>query len=173
MPAPATLFILEGVPVNGTEVEAELTTPTGAAIIKRAAESFGPFPSMVPEAVGFGAGARTHKTRPGLLRAVLGRVPDESALVPDEGTYVVEANIDDMTGELAAHVKTALFEASALDVWLESIQMKKERPALKVAALCRLKALGAIADTLFRESPTIGLRYYPVGRIVQLFVVFS
>jgi uncharacterized protein (TIGR00299 family) protein len=165
VPAPATLIILEGVPVNGTEVDAELTTPTGAAIIKRVAESFGPFPSMIPEAVGFGAGARSHPTRPGLLRAVLGSDSGLSLAMPDQGTYVVEANIDDITGELAGHVVSALFEAGALDVWLAPIQMKKARPAQKVGILCRREVLDSLADTLFRESPTIGLRYYPVGRI--------
>lgn len=165
IPAPATLFILEGVPVTGTEIEAELTTPTGAAIIKHAAVQFGRFPDMVVQKVGFGAGARSHETRPGLLRAVLGQSTDPFALSSASGTYVVEANIDDITGEIAAHTKHALFHAGALDVWFEPIQMKKSRPALKVSILCRHDTLATIADALFRESSTIGLRYYPVGRI--------
>lgn len=165
VPAPATLFILEGVPVTGTEVEAELTTPTGAAILKRTVDAFGRFPDMIPESVGFGAGARSHPTRPGLLRAVLGRPSAKRTETAGSTTLVVEANIDDMTGEVAAHVKNALFPAGALDVWFESIQMKKGRPALKIGVLCRESDLGLVADTLFRESSTIGLRYYPVGRI--------
>ncbi len=165
IPAPATLFILQDVPVTGTEIQAELTTPTGAAVIKQSAGAFGRFPDMVVEAVGFGAGARSHETRPGLLRAVLGRTADPFGLCAASGTYVVEANIDDLTGEIAAHTKTALFSAGALDVWVEPIQMKKERPALKVGMLCRHDTLHRLADVLFRESSTIGLRYYPVGRI--------
>lgn len=165
VPAPATLFVLEGVPVIGTEVSAELTTPTGAAIVKASAESFGPYPEMTIEKVGFGAGTRTHDTRPGLLRAVLGSRSTSSMHRPVGGTYVIEANIDDMTGEIAAHVKKKLLEAGAPDVWFETIQMKKERPAVKAAMLCSGADIDRLSAVLFKESPTIGLRYYPVGRI--------
>jgi hypothetical protein len=81
------------------------------------------------------------------------------------GTYVIEANIDDMTGEIAAHVKKKLLEAGAPDVWFETIQMKKDRPAIKAAMLCAGADIDRLAAVLFKESPTIGLRYYPVGRI--------
>lgn len=165
VPAPATLFVLEGVPVIGTDVQAELTTPTGAAIVKASAESFGPYPEMTIEKVGFGAGTRTHDTRPGLLRAVLGTRDSKSVRRAVGGTYVIEANIDDMTGEIAAHVKKKLLEAGAPDVWFETIQMKKDRPAVKAAMLCAGADIDRLAAVLFKESPTIGLRYYPVGRI--------
>ncbi len=164
VPAPATLFILKGVPVEGTEIKTELTTPTGAAVLKASVETFGPYPSLIIEKTGFGAGTRTHETRPGLLRAVLG-VPDESVCRSEKETIVIESNIDDMTAELAAHVKTKLLEAGALDVWLENIQMKKDRPALKISILCPISELERLAGILFTESSTIGLRYYSVGRI--------
>jgi uncharacterized protein (TIGR00299 family) protein len=165
VPAPATLFVLQGVPVIGTDISAELTTPTGAAILKACAESFGPYPAITVDKVGFGAGTRTHDTRPGLLRAVVGTKNDSSFNRPEGYASVIEANIDDMTGEIAGHVKTRLFEAGALDVWFESVQMKKERPALKVSVLCQRADVERLASVLFRESPTIGLRHYAVGRI--------
>ncbi|MCP4603820.1 MAG: nickel pincer cofactor biosynthesis protein LarC [Proteobacteria bacterium] len=165
VPAPATLFILEGVPVEGTEIEAELTTPTGAAVIKSTAQSFGGFPAMIPSQIGFGAGARSHDTRPGLLRVVLGRPIAEGTIGSDSACFVIEANVDDMTGEIAANAASRLLEAGALDAWFESIQMKKGRPALKLGLLCRNADLNRLSGILFHETSTIGLRYYPVGRI--------
>ena len=165
VPAPATVHVLEGVPIIGTDIQAELTTPTGAAIVKASASAFGPYPEMTIEKVGFGAGTRTHDTRPGLIRAVLGTRSSDALRRPVGGTYVIEANIDDMTGEVAAHTKKRLLHEGAQDVWFEPIQMKKDRPALKAAILCPGSAVEHLSSVLFRESPTIGLRYYPVGRI--------
>ncbi len=164
VPAPATLFVLEGVPVEGTEIQTELVTPTGAAIVKAAASSFGRFPKMVPMKVGFGAGSRTHETRPGLLRVVLGTVGCDG-MGHGPSCVVVEANVDDMTGEVAAAAAAKLLEEGALDAWFEPIQMKKGRPALKLSVLSRRANLDAMAGTLFRETSTIGLRYYEVGRV--------
>ncbi|MDD5306167.1 MAG: nickel pincer cofactor biosynthesis protein LarC [Deltaproteobacteria bacterium] len=163
VPAPATLILLEGVPVEATEVEAELTTPTGAAIVRAAASSFGRFPSMIPERVGFGAGTRTFAGRPNLLRAVLGRPAAEKEGA--ETCAVLEANIDDMTGEIAAHAVERLFCEGALDAWIEPIQMKKGRPALKLSALVRRDDVGRLGALVLRETSTIGLRFHDVGRI--------
>ncbi|MCP4679482.1 MAG: nickel pincer cofactor biosynthesis protein LarC [Deltaproteobacteria bacterium] len=165
VPAPATLSILKGVPVEGTEVEAELTTPTGAAVIKNAASEFERFPAMIPEKIGFGAGSRTHETRPGLLRVVLGNEVRSETPGFGSACSVIEANVDDMTGEIAASAAARLLEAGALDAWFEPIQMKKGRPALKVGLLCRSRDLDRLAEKLFNETSTIGLRHYPVGRI--------
>ncbi len=162
VPAPATLFLLEGFPVYGPNIKAELTTPTGAAVIKASVGAFTSFPQMTVRRVGFGAGTRTHEKLPGLLRAVLG---ESEALAVENDTVVIEANIDDMTGEMGGHLKRTLLEAAALDVWLTPIQMKKERPALKIGVLCRRMDLERLAAVLFRESSTIGLRFYGVGRI--------
>lgn len=165
VPAPATLQILRGVPVEGTEIQAELTTPTGAAVITVAAESFGRFPAMIPERVGYGAGARSHPTRPGLLRVVLGRTAADKEVGSYPTCYMVEANVDDVTGEIAAVAVSELLRAGALDAWVEPIQMKKGRPALKFGLLCAADDLERLATILFQETPTIGLRYYPVGRM--------
>ncbi len=165
VPAPATMFILQGVPVQGSEVQAELTTPTGAAVIKAVVSEFGPYPSMVPTAVGFGAGTRSHPTRPGLLRTVLGDADSGTRGESLGPCCVIETNIDDVTGEVAAHTITTLLEKGALDAWIEPIQMKKGRPAIKVSVLCRQSELRQTAAELFSQCPTIGLRHYPVGRI--------
>jgi hypothetical protein len=163
LPAPATLFLLEGVPVHGTEIEAELVTPTGAAVVKACARRFGPLPPMVIEAVGFGAGSRSHPGRPGLLRAVLGRAV-AGAGSPGGTHAVLEANLDDITGQLAGAVLERLLEQGALDAWITPIQMKKGRPALTLSALCRRDDLERIAAVFLAESTTIGLRHHPVGR---------
>ena len=166
LPAPATLNLLRGIPCEGTEVAAELTTPTGAAIIKTVASDFGLFPAMVPEKIGLGAGSRSHPNRPGILRAILGRPSHAHGAIPGgPNCYVIETNIDDTTGELAAHVKEMLMERGALDAWFEPIQMKKGRPALKLAILTRRDDLERLAAVIFSESSSIGMRYYPVGRM--------
>ena len=165
VPAPATLLILQGVPVEGTDIESELTTPTGAAIICATAKRFGPIPSMIPEFIGLGAGARSHKTRPGILRVVLGK-PTTGYIAYDDGMcWVIEANIDDITGEIAASAAEKIMNSGALDVWIEPIQMKKSRPAIKISVLAAKNDLAQMSTALMRETTTIGLRYYGVGRM--------
>jgi uncharacterized protein (TIGR00299 family) protein len=165
LPAPAALECLKGVPTYGVDLEAELVTPTGAAIVATAATSFTRWPTFSPEAIGFGAGQRELPDRPNLLRVVLGA---PSAQVDEAGasaTHVVlEANVDDLTGEIAAHAIEALFAAGALDAWAVPITMKKGRPALTVAALARLPQADAVAAVLLRETTSIGVRRTPVTR---------
>lgn len=164
LPAPAVLELVAGIPVEGTEIAAELTTPTGAAIAATVAESFGRLPPMIPERTGIGAGERCHETRPGVLRAILGR---PAAGQGGEGApcEVIEANIDDMTGEIAAHAVDRLFAAGALDAWIAPIHMKKGRPALALSALVRREDVERVGAVLLAESTTIGLRHHPVGRM--------
>jgi len=163
LPAPATLLLLEGAPAYGTEIEAELVTPTGAAVVKALCRGFGPLPPMVVERVGFGAGSRSHPGRPGLLRAVLGR-PLPGGDAAWDSHVVVEAGIDDITGQLAGHALERLLEHGALDAWVTPIQMKKGRPAVVLSALCRREDLQRVTETFLRETPTIGVRHHPVGR---------
>jgi len=164
LPAPAVLEILAGVPVEGTDVQAELTTPTGAAIAKAVVERFCRIPQMIPERTGLGAGARCHETRPGVLRAILGK-PAGEAVGGDAPCSVIEANIDDVTGEIAGHALERLLASGALDAWSEPIHMKKGRPALKLSALVRHEDLERMGAVLLTETTTIGLRHYPVGRM--------
>lgn len=163
LPAPATLELLEGIPVQGTEIEAELVTPTGAALLRTAAAGrYGPLPAMRPRAVGWGAGSRDHEDRPGLLRLVLGETEPEVRGAP---CVVVEANVDDMTAEVAAHAMERALAAGALDAWVTPITMKKGRPAMTVSLLVRRADLEALATLLMTETTTIGLRFHEVGRM--------
>src|SRR5262245_51179912 len=120
LPAPAVVDCLAGVPTYGVDLDAELVTPTGAAIVASMAAHFERWPSMAPERVGWGGGHRELPDRPNLLRLVLGQ--SEAKSTSGAGTHVViEANVDDMNGELAAHALAALLVAGALDAWATPI----------------------------------------------------
>ncbi len=163
VPAPATVELLKGVPVRGLPIQAELTTPTGAAILATQVDRFGDWPAMRPEAIGYGAGSREIPDRPNLLRAVLG-VSDEADEIESGDELLVEANIDDMSPEHYEHLMDRLFEAGAHDVWLQPVQMKKSRPAVVVSLLCSRSRLEQLEHILFVESSTIGLRRQTVCR---------
>lgn len=163
VPAPATLRLVEGLPVLDGGVACELTTPTGAAIVAVVAQEFCQLPAMVVRRVGMGAGTRVLPDRPNVLRVVLGERQTQARST--SRCVVIEANIDDMTGEVAAVAMQALLQAGALDVWYESIQMKKGRPALKLGLLCDRQNLESLAEVLFDQTSTIGLRYHEVGRL--------
>lgn len=160
VPAPATLELLVGCSIEAGG-DAELTTPTGAAVLatllgEGAAERFGPMPGGRVCAIGWGAGARDTGERPNLLRLVLidrGEVRDH-----EHEVTLLEANIDDMSGELAAPLVEALLAAGAADAWLQPIVMKKGRPALLVSALVVEARRAAVEACLFRESSTLGVR---------------
>jgi uncharacterized protein (DUF111 family) len=154
---------LRGVPTYAVDLDAELVTPTGAAIVATAATAFARWPSFAPERVGFGGGQRDLPDRPNVLRLVLGSPSERHAT--EEATHVlVEANVDDMTGELAAHAIEALLAAGALDAWAVPITMKKGRPALTIAALAPSPLTDAIAVAMLRETTSIGVRKTPVSR---------
>ncbi len=165
LPAPAAIECLRGVPTYGVELDAELVTPTGAAIVATAATGFERWPSFAPERVGWGAGFRELPDRPNLLRVVLGTrngSPEEKLVGASH--MVLEANVDDMTGEMAAHAIEALFAAGALDAWAMPITMKKGRPALTIAALARAPEADAVGSVLLRETTSIGYRKIAVSR---------
>ena len=164
VPAPATLELVRGVPTYGRDVEAELVTPTGAAIITTLAKGFGPSPTMEVEAIGYGAGHRDLPI-PNLLRVSVGRAlrPEEQGYQEDIVT-LVEANIDDMNPEFYEHVMARLFDRGALDVFLTPIQMKKGRPAVKLSAIVREADLDGVLDAFFGETTTLGVRLYEARR---------
>jgi uncharacterized protein (TIGR00299 family) protein len=162
LPAPAVVDVLRGVPTYGVDIDAELVTPTGAAIFAAAASRFERWPTFAPERVGFGGGSRELADRPNLLRVVLGVAP--AAEEHGASHVVLEANVDDMTGEVAGHAIEALLGAGALDAWAEPITMKKGRPALKIAALAPAALGDAVGAILLRETTSIGLRRIPVTR---------
>jgi uncharacterized protein (TIGR00299 family) protein len=162
VPAPAVLELLRGVPIYSGGVAAELTTPTGAAILAASATRFAEPPPMRVAAVGYGAGGRHHDELPNLLRVLLGeRTGDEPA---GDGGLVLEANLDDMTPELAAWVLERLFQAGAADVWLTPIHMKKGRPGITLSVLCAPGTDAAVRELLWRETSTLGVRGVPVRK---------
>jgi pyridinium-3,5-bisthiocarboxylic acid mononucleotide nickel chelatase len=163
LPAPATVTCLAGAPTYEVAIDEELVTPTGAAIVAASAARYSRWPSMAPMAVGYGGGTKEFTDRPNLLRVVLG---EPSAVdSSDEASHVVlEANVDDMTGELASHAISQLMTAGALDAWAQPITMKKGRPGLVIAALSHRANADAVAAALLRETTSIGLRKTPVSR---------
>jgi uncharacterized protein (TIGR00299 family) protein len=163
LPAPATLACLRGVPTYAADVEAELVTPTGAAIVASQAVRFERWPSLVPTAIGWGAGSRRLPDRLNALRVVLGE-PMPVAFADDASHYVVEANLDDATGELVGHAIARLLEAGALDAWAVPITMKKGRPGLVLSALATPASVSALESVLLRETSSIGLRRHAVSR---------
>jgi len=160
LPAPATLALLAGVPTRAAGIEGELVTPTGAAFVAACVEDHPPWPSFVPQAVGYGAGDRTLPDRPNLLRVVLG----EEAPAPAVDAVEVGANIDDMTPEAHGFLLEALFAAGALDAWFVPIQMKKGRPAVGVWALCESDRTEQVTEAFLRHSSTLGVRCRRVSR---------
>jgi hypothetical protein len=163
LPAPATVACLRGVPTYAADVEAELVTPTGAAIVASQAGRFERWPSLSPLAIGWGAGTRTLPDRLNALRVVLGE-PATKSVSDEAGHYVIEANLDDATGELVGHAIARLLEAGALDAWAVPITMKKGRPGLLLSALGTPASLSVLEAVLLRETSSIGLRRHAVAR---------
>jgi uncharacterized protein (TIGR00299 family) protein len=157
-PAPAVVELLASVhaPTAGLDVGVELTTPTGAALLAALAAGFGPMPAMTIERSGFGAGTREIDGRPNATQVVIGtRAEDLGAGQP---VVLLEANVDDATGETLAHTITALLAAGAHDAWVTPIVMKKGRPAHTNSALADVALAHQVADTLTKESGSLGVR---------------
>lgn len=155
VPAPGTLELLKGIPCYGSAVEAELTTPTGAAVLATVAAAFGPPPLLTVRAVGYGAGTRELAGQPNCLRLLVGDAPEASA---SDEVAVLEANIDDMSPQLFEPLMEELFAAGALDVYLTPVVMKKSRPATVLTVLAEAGAEGRLAPLILQGSTTFGLR---------------
>ncbi|HYQ02111.1 MAG TPA: nickel pincer cofactor biosynthesis protein LarC [Polyangiaceae bacterium] len=164
LPAPATVACLKGVPTVDAGIEAELVTPTGAAIVASVARVFQAWPSFAPERIGWGFGTRILPDRLNALRVILGAGVPREELTLDTTHVVLEANIDDMTGELAAHALQNLLASGALDAWATPIVMKKGRPALTLSLICERGAEQRLAEALLRETNSIGVRHTAVSR---------
>jgi pyridinium-3,5-bisthiocarboxylic acid mononucleotide nickel chelatase len=161
VPTPATMEILKGYPVVLTDHETELTTPTGAAIVKALSRGVLTMEQMTVHAIGYGAGGRELKDIPNLFRVFIGarRSSDEH----DE-VFLVETNIDNMNPELYPYVIERLLAAGALDAFLTPVVMKKGRPGVVLTALTHAESLQAVTGTFFRETSTIGVRTLPATR---------
>ena len=185
IPAPATAELLKGIPIAASDVRCELTTPTGAVLLKYYVKHFGTIPAMTIQATGVGAGSRDLEQQPNILRMILGDLPvkENDAVhsvdhqydhlvahdpqrypITTQTVWVVETNIDDMTGELAGHCVERLWALSPLDVWITPIQMKKQRPGVMISVLCHHEQIHSVESLLFAETSTLGIRRYPVER---------
>ncbi len=163
VPAPATARLAEGFPVEYTGIKAELTTPTGAAILTALADSFGPPPPMTLEKTGLGAGTADLHERPNIICVMIGRDVDESASDRSFGfaqdrVVILEANIDDASAEVIGYASEALFTAGALDVFTLPIQMKKSRPGTLLSVIARSEDRPKLEEIIFRETTTLGIR---------------
>lgn len=152
VPAPATAHILQGVPIYGGQIQGELCTPTGAALLKHFVSQFGPMPLMRTQAVGYGCGKKDFEAA-NCVRAMLG----EAGGGGDE-VAVLSCNLDDMTAEAVGFAVERLFEAGALDVYTVPIGMKKSRPGLLLQTICRTQDRQTVTEALFRHTTTLGIR---------------
>ena len=161
VPTPGTAEILKGIPLVDLPIMAELTTPTGAAIVKVLADRFGALPAMTIEAVGYGAGTMNLPDRANVLRLFVGESVAEAG---SEQVWVVETNLDDISGEIIGHCTAKLFEAGALDVYTTSIQMKKNRPGVLLSVLCGAELIAKLEKIIFKETSTLGIRRWQACR---------
>jgi len=176
LPAPGTAELLRGVPLRPTSIQAELTTPTGAAILTSIVSEYVESPAMTVERIGHGAGQRDLAEQPNLLRLFVG----QAALpVPGPGggpqgclsygadsdqVWVLETNLDDLPAEVIGYCYDLLFAAGALDVFSTPILMKKNRPGVMLSVLCPAAAVPAVEEILFRETHTFGIRRHLAER---------
>jgi pyridinium-3,5-bisthiocarboxylic acid mononucleotide nickel chelatase len=163
VPPPAVLELLLGLPVRPGGPPGEAVTPTGAALLAGLFE-VGPLPPHRPTRIGYGAGTARWPDRPNVLRLTMGEL-DPPAAAPGEALVVVECNLDDAAGQLAARAIEAALEAGALDAWAAPLTMKKGRPGLLLGALCEPARRDAVARVFLTETTSLGVRLD--GRVVN------
>ena len=168
IPPPAVAELLSGVPIYSTDVQGELITPTGAAIISTVCDSYGTIPELKVEKSAYGAGTREYKDFPNTLRLILGET--SAATTSDRQSpsmdYLVllETNIDDLSPQILGYVMDRAFELGALDCWFTPIQMKKNRPAAMVSILCEEAKREELTALLYTETSTLGVRVTNIER---------
>jgi pyridinium-3,5-bisthiocarboxylic acid mononucleotide nickel chelatase len=164
IPAPATLELLKDAPVYSGEIQKELVTPTGAAIVNVLASRFANFPRIKPLKTGYGAGSRNFKGVPNVVRLTLGEaVQTEPAVLPSsaattEEITILEANLDDMSPQVFGYVMERAFAQGALDVFGTAVQMKKNRPGMLLTVLCRPEDAQQLTRLIFAETTSLGVR---------------
>jgi hypothetical protein len=161
VPAPATAELMKGRTVTHDPIPGEWVTPTGAAIVAALASPDRSMPQMGVTAIGYGAGTRDIKARPNLLRAVLGVISSG-----DRQVFVVETHLDDMNPEILGFLMERLFSEGALDVAFSPLQMKKNRPGTRLTLITEKSLLDRLCTLILNESTAIGVRRYPVERVV-------
>ncbi len=165
-PAPAVLRILEKVPVYGRSLPYELTTPTGAAILRTLVDSYGPIPPMNIVASGYGAGDREIEELPNLLQVIVGESAGDQENTAGSGmdAMLIETNVDDVSGEAMAWAISSLMDAGAYDAWVTPVVAKKGRPGFVASVLCDPSSAAYLRDILRRETGTLGVRGIMVQR---------
>lgn len=158
VPAPATAELLIGVPLAACDESGELTTPTGAALMTTLATQFGPAPAMRLSAIGVGAGTREGKTRANIMRVMIGEISSADDGATTDTVVVLEAQLDDATGQELGHAAQILLDAGALDAMLIPVQMKKGRPGSLLSVLARPEDADRLQMMMLRETPTFGVR---------------
>jgi len=164
IPTPGTAELLRGLPTIDLPVQGELTTPTGAAIVRTLADEFGALPAMTIDRIGYGAGTMELPGRANLLRIFVG----EATLNPlCDVVTLLETNLDDVTGEVIGYTKQLLMQSGALDVYTTSIAMKKDRPGTVLSVLCRPQDADTLSSLLFAQTATLGIRRSQMERVKQ------
>ena len=159
IPAPATLELLKYAPVYSGDIQKELVTPTGAAIVSVLASRFSHFPAMKTEKTGYGAGTRNFKNSPNVLRISVGETLEaQESPFPMEEITVLEANVDDMTPQVFGYVMEQALQNGALDAFGTPIQMKKSRPGMLLTVLCRTEDSHRLTKLILAETTTLGVR---------------
>ena len=158
VPAPATAYLLRGIPIYGGSIAGELCTPTGAALIKHFATEFGEMPVMTVSAIGYGMGKKEFP-RANCVRALLGESEDPADVIVE-----LRCNVDDMTGEAIGFALEQLLGSGALDAFTVPIGMKKSRPGVLITVLCRAETKEAMVRLLLKHTTTLGVREFPCQR---------
>jgi len=159
VPAPATVELLKNAPIYSSGIQAELVTPTGAAIVKTLVKRFAPFPRMTVEKAGYGAGTRDFDGHPNVLRVTVGEALSNAAAESSRETIsVLEANLDDLNPQVFGYVMDRLLQEGALDVFGMPVQMKKNRPGMLLTVLCKPEHVAKLTDLIFAETTTLGIR---------------
>jgi uncharacterized protein (TIGR00299 family) protein len=161
VPAPATIQLLQGVPIYSGPQRSEMVTPTGALLITAYATEYGPVPPMRVKKIGYGAGARNCHDTPNVLRVLIG---ESDSTAPSHSVVVIEAEIDDMNPQIFGVVMDQLLAEGALDVFYTPIQMKKNRPGTLMSIIAPPDTRERLTAMIFRETTTIGVRYREMTR---------
>ncbi len=171
VPPPAVAELLSGIPIYSTYVEGEMITPTGAAIISSLCDSYGALPEMTVELTGYGAGTREYQGFPNALRLMLGETeaaqPANEKITDStltEHLVLLETNLDDISSQVLGFVMERSLDLGALDCWFTPIQMKKNRPATMLSVLCSIDKKQIIAEMLYSETTTLGIRFVKIER---------
>lgn len=165
IPGPATMELLKGIPVTLDSRKWEVITPTGAVLLKQFCKNYGTIPEMAVQSVGYGVGTKNDPTYPNLLRILIGETTSARGVDEVDCINILETNIDDMNPQFLSYIFDVLLGAGALDVYLTPIQMKDSRSGVKLSMICHPKDQSRLADLIFSQTTTLGVRIFKTDRI--------